>query len=117
VGSTQRVVGVVVAGVGLAGIIVGSVFGIEAQSKNSEALKPENCRTSTLCSPNGLSLTNDAKNSATISTVAFIAGGAAVAAGAVIWLTAPRAPASTGLRAVPVVGLGYGGLAIDGSLW
>ncbi|HLK41297.1 MAG TPA: hypothetical protein VKU41_31315 [Polyangiaceae bacterium] len=113
-GATQRVVGLVVGGVGVAGLVVGSVFGLEAQSKNSDALKPQNCRTSTLCSPNGLSLTDDAKNAATISTVAFVAGGVAVAAGAVIWLTAPRAAASTGLRAVPVVGLGYGGVAVGG---
>jgi serine/threonine-protein kinase len=103
-------IGLVVGGVGVIGLGVGTVFALQAKSNNDQAL--QNCRTPTLCSPMGLSLTNDAKNAATAADVAFGVGAAALAAGAVLWLTAPHASA-TGLRAVPVVARSYGGLAID----
>jgi hypothetical protein len=98
------------------GVALGSVFGLQAKSKNDEALQPQNCRTSSLCTPQGLSLTDDAKSAATISTIAFAAGGAALAAGVVLWLTAPSGGASrTGVRLAPAVGSGYGGVALGGA--
>jgi tetratricopeptide (TPR) repeat protein len=95
-GSTQRTIGLVVGAVGLAGVALGSYFGLAAKSKNDDAL--QNCRTSTLCSSTGLSLTDDAKNDATISTIAFAAGGVALVTGVVLFLTAPSssAPAAAG---------------------
>ncbi|HEY8040905.1 MAG TPA: hypothetical protein VIF15_13965 [Polyangiaceae bacterium] len=110
-GSTQKTIALVVGGVGVVGVAVGAVFGLNAKSKNDQAL--QNCRTSTLCTAQGLSLTDDAKSAATISTVAFAAGGAALAAGVVLWLTAPSSHASTGLRVAPVVARSYGGVALD----
>lgn len=110
--SAQRTIGVVAAGAGVVGLAVGSVFGIVAKSKNDEALQPSNCRTPKLCTPTGLALTNDASNAATASTIAFAVGGAAVAAGAVLWLTAPRA-STMGIRATPAIARSYGGFTID----
>jgi hypothetical protein len=112
-GSTQKTVGIVIGGVGVAGLAIGTVFGLQAKSKNDEALQSQNCRTSKLCSPTGLSLTDDAKGTATASTIAFAVGGVAVAAGAVLWLTAPHTSRATGIRATPVIAGSYGGLAID----
>jgi hypothetical protein len=115
-GSTQKTVAIVIGGVGVAGLAIGTVFGLQAKSKNDEALQSQNCRTSKLCSPTGLSLTDDAKGAATASTIAFAIGGAAVATGAILWLTAPHASRATGLRATPVIAGSYGGLAID-AVW
>jgi hypothetical protein len=112
-GSTQRIVGIVVGAVGIVGLGVGTGFYFSAKSKNDDALK--NCRTSTLCSPTGLTLTSDAKSAATAATVALIVGGAAVAAGAVVWLTAPHAHTGSGLRVTPAVAQSYGGLTLDGA--
>jgi hypothetical protein len=110
--NTQKTLGVVVAGAGVVGLAVGAVLGLGAQSDNDQALK--NCRTSTLCSANGLSLTADAKNAATAADVAFGVGAAALAAGAIVWFTAPHGPSKgTGIRALPVITASYGGLAID----
>ncbi len=112
--SSQKTVALIVGGVGVVGIGVGSVFGLIAKSKNDQAL--QNCRTSTLCSPTGLSLTDDAKSAATVSTIAFAAGGVALAGGIVLWLTAPSSSAqATGLRFVPLVGSSLGGGAVSGS--
>ncbi|HEX8795529.1 MAG TPA: tetratricopeptide repeat protein [Polyangiaceae bacterium] len=112
--SGQKTVALVVGGVGVVGIGVGSIFGLMAKSKNDQAL--QNCRTSTLCSQTGLDLTNDAKSAATVSTIAFIAGGVALAGGIVLWLTAPSSSRpTTGVRFVPLVGTSLGGGALTGS--
>jgi hypothetical protein len=101
--STQRTVALVVGGVGVVGLGVGSVFGLMAQSKNDEARTPENCPTETRCHSAGKALLDDASSAATISTIAFAAGGAALAAGVVLFVTAPskRASAAATLRVVP----------------
>jgi len=112
--SGQKTAALVVGGVGLVGIGVGSAFGLIAKSKNDQAL--QNCRTSTLCTQQGLNLTDDAKSAATVSTIAFVAGGVALAGGIVLWLTAPSStPSTTGLRFVPLVGTSLGGGALSGS--
>jgi hypothetical protein len=113
-GSTQRTIGIVVLGAGVVGLGLGSAFGLIAMSKNNEALKPENCRTSTDCSPNGLSLTDDAKNAATVSTVAFSVGAVAVVTGVVLWLTSPSSARAA--RIVPSVGPSYAGVSVAGAL-
>jgi hypothetical protein len=112
-GKTQRIIGVVVGAAGIVGLGVGTAFYFSAKSKNDEAL--QNCRTSTLCSMKGLTLTSDARSAATAATVALVVGGAAVAAGVVVWLTAPRSHPASGLRLVPAVASSYGGLALDGA--
>jgi hypothetical protein len=112
-GSTQRTVGLVVGGVGVVGVALGSVFGLSAKSKNDDAL--QNCRTSTLCNPTGVSDTNDAKSAATISTIAFAAGGVALATGLILFFTAPSsssAPAAGVVHVVPAVGRSSGGVEL-----
>jgi hypothetical protein len=111
--TTQKTLAVVAGGVGVAGLAVGSVFGLIAKSKNDEALQPQNCRTSTLCNQNGLNLTSDAKSAANLSTISFIAGGVLLAGGVVLWVTAPSGAPATGLRITPAVAPTYGGLALD----
>jgi serine/threonine-protein kinase len=97
---------------------VGSFFGLEAMSKNSEALLPRNCPTSTRCYDAGLSLTSDAKTFATVSTIAFSVGGAAVLGGAILWLTAPSSSAAprdgASLRIVPDATPSYAGALLRG---
>jgi hypothetical protein len=118
-GSTRKWIGIGLVGVGVVGVVLGSVFGLQAKSKNDQALQSQNCRTSSVCDQQGLNLTNDAKNSATISTIAFAVGGVAVAGGLVLWLTAPssspRPAATTGLRVTPQIAPTYGGVTMEGA--
>ncbi len=119
-GSGQRIAGYAVGGVGIVGLALGGVFGLVAKSKNDQALQPQNCRTSTFCTPQGLSLTSDAKNAATLSTVFFIAGGVAVGTGLVLVLAAPssKTPSTKSasvVRLVPQVGPGAMGMAMEGA--
>ena len=94
-GNTQRGVGIAVAGVGVASIIVGGVFGVLAKAKNDEALEPQNCPTSTQCTAAGISLTDDAKSKALVSTILIAVGAAGIVGGGILFLTAPR-PSSSG---------------------
>jgi hypothetical protein len=65
-----------------------------------------------VCDPPGVELRNEALDLATYSTIGFIAGGALLVGGAVLYFTAPRAKASVGVGAAPMVG--GGGALIQG---
>lgn len=88
-GQTQRTLGYVLVGAGAVGLTVGSVFGLRAIAKNNDS--EDRCRTPRLCSQAGLDLRDEAKSAATISTVAFVAGGALAASGLALMLTASSA--------------------------
>lgn len=97
--STQKKVALGVGGAGVVGLVVGSIFGLQASSKLSDSNANGNCVNGNHCTATGGQLRNDAQSAATISTIAFIVGAAAVAGGAVLWFTAPK-------EAAPAVGLG-----------
>ncbi len=99
-GQTQRVVGVVVGSAGILGIAAGIIAGINANSANGD-LKSA-CGNGPVCTAdNGPSLHDSATTWATVSTIAFIAGGAAVAAGAVLYITAPHGGSSVSVGLAP----------------
>ena len=90
-------------GVGGAGLVVGGITGLLAMSKHSTLsgeCKP-NCETATSQSDLSSYHTIGA-----VSTVGFIVAGLGGAAGAILLITQPKAAPTTGVRVVPVVGLG-----------
>lgn len=101
--STQKVIAAVVAGVGVVGLGIGGTFGMLAISKKNDAEKicPADC-----VDQKGQQAWTDAKSAGNISTIAFIAGGAALATGAVLWFTAgpSKTEVSVGLGSVRVKG-------------
>lgn len=107
-GSTQRIVGVVVGGAGVVALGMGTVFGLNALSKNSDSNMNGHCDSSG-CDVTGRQLRNDALSAATASTVAIVAGAALIMGGAVLWFTA-RAPTT------PRVGLAGFLTGRDGSI-
>jgi hypothetical protein len=115
---TQRILGIVGGGVGVAGIAVGSVFGLLTASAISK--QKSDCASSTNCA-NAAQAASDHSTwttDGTISTIAFIAGGALLAGGAIVFFTAGHAgteqPAATGLMLVPSAGPGGGGMLLKG---
>lgn len=110
-GSTQRVLGVVTASVGLAGIAVGSVFGVLAKGHQNDA--GPHC-SGTECDVTGISDLGDARTAATVSTIGFIAGGTLLAGGVVLYLVAPRGSPATGLFVVPGSDGSVAGLTLRG---
>jgi hypothetical protein len=110
--TTQQTLGVVVGGVGLIGVGLGSYFGIRAISKNSEA--EEQCPNPGLCNTDhGLTLTDQAKKNASASNIAFAAGGVLVATGAVLYLTGGRG-SSERVALVPLLAPGAAAASILG---
>lgn len=88
-GTAQRVAAGAVAGVGLAGVVVGSIFGAMALGKKSDAAGQ--CTADLrVCSTPGKALVDEAKSDGMVSTVTFIAGGALLVGGVVLFLVAPR---------------------------
>jgi hypothetical protein len=118
-GSSQKTIGLVIAGVGVAGIAVGGVFGLMASSSWSSAQKE--CGSPSQCPQYGQAVNDQqsASSSAAVSTIAFVGGGVALAAGLALFLTAPKsdkesAQAAAALSVAPTVGPGGGGLVFKG---
>lgn len=108
-GSTQRILAGVVGGVGVVGVVVGSVFGLKASSDWDEAKSkcsayPEGCGT------DGKQLGDDAQSAATLSTIAFVVGGVGIAGGLLLWFTAPDGDDT----AETAVGIGPGRVLVHG---
>ncbi len=102
-GSSQRKWGLVVGGVGAAGLVAGSIFGLMASSSWGTAQK--GCQTPlTNCSPQANDDRNSALTFATVSTISFIAGGVLLGGGALLCFTAPQRTDS----AAPAVSLAIG---------
>jgi hypothetical protein len=113
-GSAQRTLGYVAGGVGLAGLGVAGLFGLDSISKRNRS-KPH-CN-GNLCDAEGISLRDDAMQSGTAATVATVAGVAALVGGLVLLVTAPSKPErSTARSAVPLVAVGGGGVTLQGIL-
>jgi hypothetical protein len=106
-----RFLSYVFGGLGVAGIGVGSYFGIRALSKNNEAEDKYGCKDDTCQQPEGLELTKQAQDAATYSNIAFAAGGGALALGVLVFvLTAPDRESA--LVIAPSVARGGAGLSI-----
>ncbi len=111
--TTQQTLGIVVGGIGVIGLGLGSYFGIRAISKNSEA--EQQCPNAGLCNNDrGLSLTDQARKQASASNIAFAAGGVFVATGAVLYLTGGRTSSSERLSLVPLLAPGAAAASISG---
>lgn len=112
-GIDRKTIAFAVGGAGVAGLVVGSIFGAVASSKWSAA--KSDCGAG--CGPTAPAQgeKNTAASDATISTVAFVVGGALAAGGVVLYLTAPsRTAGGTGLQLVPAIGAGSGGILVRG---
>ncbi len=93
---------------GVVGIGLGTAFSFVAKSTYDDALKQHCGGSPTACDPDGLTKGATAHTEALVSTVGFIAGGALLAGGLVLYLTAPKngsvnvqttaGPSSAGLR-------------------
>lgn len=117
-GSPRRTVAFVAGGVGVAGLVVGSIFGVLAIEKNSDRndLKAQCDPLGTCKTPEnaekGTAFVDDARAFANVSTVGFVVGGVGIAAAAVLLLTAPSAPATAGVKVMPTFSKGGAGAAV-----
>jgi hypothetical protein len=115
---TQRMLGLVAGGVGLAGIAVGTVFGemtlSEANQQQADCVSATNC----LHYSQAASAHSTGATDRMISTVGFVAGGSVFAGAAILFFTAGRSsavPGAMGWVVLPSVGPGGGGMLLKGA--
>jgi serine/threonine-protein kinase len=111
-GSSQRIIGLVVGGAGVAALTLGSYFGLQALSKSADAKKlcsPSNCYNS-----NAVQLNDDAKTNAHLADAVLGGGLVAVGVGAYLFLSAPAQPANSArVRVLPTVSVGSAGASFQ----
>lgn len=101
-------------GVGVAGVALGSFFGLRTFSTWNQA--QHDCGSG--CAPGSPAHAeaSEAHTDAAVSTVSFLAGGAALAAGAYLFFSAPHdGKTAVGVRVVPWLAAGAGGASVGGS--
>jgi len=109
----HRTLGYVGIGVGAAGIVTGSIFGILALQEAS--VVKSNCNASYACKPAGVSAASSGSTDGILSTTTFIAGAAFAAAGAYLVITTarddhgPAAPPAAGSLTISPLALRSGG--------
>jgi hypothetical protein len=109
---TERAIALAVAGVGVAGLIAGGVFG--ALTISAHDAYEQDCGGNIgappgQCTPQGFRGEGDAANKGNLATGFFIAGGVATAAGVVWYFLAPSG--KNGVRA----GIEMGGVVLSGA--
>lgn len=115
--STQHVLSLGAAGVGISGLAVGGIFAALATSTWGQA-RQGHCDEANVCDERGVELHRAAKTMSHVSTAGFVAGGALAAAAVTLWLTAPAArdtKAKRSLRAAPFGSAAGGGVLVEGS--
>jgi hypothetical protein len=105
----QRGVAIGAGVLGLAGIAVGTYFGVDSINKHNDAT--DACATSQCKTQAGVNLWSDARQAGNISTIAFVVGGVALAGGIVLWFTAPHRAETTTAQ----LGVGPGSLQLRGT--
>jgi hypothetical protein len=107
-GPPWRTIGLVTGGVGVVGLAIGTVFGLQASSEKSGAGCDSNSHCPDAAAAGKL---QDAKNAADLSTVFFVVGGVLGAGGLAMWIFAP----SSSVQASPSVGSRFTGVELKGS--
>jgi hypothetical protein len=115
---TRRIAGYLVGTAGIGSLVVGSVFGLRAFSKKSDS--DQECP-SEQCSAKGVGLNDQAKTAATVSTITFGVGLAAVGVATYLLLSRPNSAGPTptgtlahGIAVAPEVGHGHAGVSVGG---
>ena len=105
-------------GVGVVGLGVGTILGLNAKSKyrQANAITSDNCPSSDPCElPGSLfdkreSLGNDASTAKTLSIVGFAVGGVGLAAGVTLFVLSNKKQGAAAARVEPYVGVSHLGL-------
>jgi hypothetical protein len=113
--SEQKKIAIGVGGLGLAGVAVGSILGLLANSRWQQA--KTDCGAGCALGTPARDEASSAHGIATVANITFFGGLVAVGAGAAIWLLAPSPQgASASLRIAPLVASSGAGLTAVGSL-
>jgi len=109
----MRTAGLVVGGIGVVGIGIGSFFGLRAIAKNKDATELY-CKNGVCHTQEAYDDSQSAQSAAALSNGFFAVGGAALATGIVLLLIAPSR--SEHARIVPYATTSELGISLGGSL-
>lgn len=118
--STQQKIALGVGGVGVAGLVLGGVFGVLSLSSQGEAEKQ--CRLGPArdqCDDAGWEANEAAIAQGNVATAGFAIGGAALGVATVLWLTGGQTASkesASGLRLLPAITPAALGMAVAGEL-
>ena len=116
----MRIAGYAAGGIGLIGLAVGTIFGVSAASKHSDATDA-GCKDGACPNADAAGMEKDAGKAASVATIGFVAGGALLAGGIALVILAPKrdegAASSSALRIAPALGHGSAGLTLSGYLF
>jgi hypothetical protein len=111
----QRTAALVIGGIGVASLVIGTAFAVVAQSGWSDA--QARCPNNVCPNPADVALPDDVRRNGNIATAGFVIGGVGLATAAILWFTAPAAEpagASSRIKVAPAVSAGTFGLSVGG---
>ena len=114
-GDGQRSAALIVGGIGVAGVLAGSLLSLRATSKWQDV--DSRCGDTPCASGTKQDMVDEATTDSKIATVTVGVGVVGLAAGCVLWWTAParrESSTSTSLSVVPAVSSGAAGLSVQG---
>lgn len=114
---TRKYVGLGLIGVGAGAVVVGTVFGLKANSAFSDAQdlcggSVDNCFADRVDEAQGK--VDDARSAGNLSTAMFVVGGAAVIGGLVLYVTAPKATEKQAMTLRPIATPESAGVVFSG---
>jgi len=109
--SSGRKVGLTIGYVGIAGLAVGTIWGILSKATYDSALQTECGGDPNRCSSEGIAEGRTAHRQATVATIGFVTGGLLLATGAVIYFTSPK---HDGVAVAPALDNNGGGMTVMG---
>ncbi len=95
-GNGRRTVGIILTAAGGASVVAGGIFAAMANSANEDSKDNCNANDETRCNPSGVQKRQDALDYGTNATILGIVGGAALATGVVLWMSAPSSNTQVG---------------------
>jgi hypothetical protein len=95
--------------IGVAGVTLGTIFGLKSKAKHDEA--DSHCDGSSCSDTDGVQLRSQAISAGNLSTATFVVGAVGLAGGALLWFTASPAKQE---QPTAQVGLGFGRLLVSG---
>ena len=108
----QRWIGIASMGLGAVGLVVGTVWSLQAKSTYDQSTTGP-CTANNICTQTGLDERSSARTMATQATVAMGLGAVAIATGAIVFFTAPTRAGSVSVA--PVAWCGGGSLTMSGA--
>jgi hypothetical protein len=116
-GSSQRRLALFIGAGGLAAAGVGSIFGLLSFASSNSSHSECSASTVQACPDHRQAVSDhdSAVTEATLSTLAFVVGGVALAGGAYLFFTAPKGDAKPGIAVAPLLSTSSGGVKLHGT--